>query len=379
MIKWLYLSCVICLLFYSYTQVDLNLTLSSNNLYQQFQQQATQLGYFNRPVSAALFGSILLGLSTFYYLILKSNFTFKQIFRLAVVTGFILVFAYPAFSHDLFNYIFDARIVVEHQANPWQLTALDFPGDLWTRFMHWTHRTYPYGPTWLLISLPVYLLGLNKFVLTLLSFKVLGLASYLVSIFCIGKIMAKTNPRYSNLAMCLFAFNPLVLIEGLVSMHLDMVMAATMLLSIYYLVVKQDGKTSAFWLTVSIGIKYVSASVMLPMYFYFKKIITFNQAMLFSFLLSLSLTILIITQREILPWYALVPFSLGSLLASNKWIRWIMVVVSLGLLVRYLPFLYFGEYSSQVIFLRHLVMAGTWIAGGLIFFGSLRYKKINLP
>ena len=42
-------------LIYTYTQVDLNLTLSNNTIYQSIQSQLTNIGYFNRPLSTKIF------------------------------------------------------------------------------------------------------------------------------------------------------------------------------------------------------------------------------------------------------------------------------------------------------------------------------------
>jgi len=138
------------LIIYSYSQIDLNLTLSSNQLYQSIQQQLIYLGYFNRPLSTVVFTILLFLLFTFYFFILylvnKKKVTLQKILLLVVLTCVILLFSYPAFSHDIFNYMFDARIVTKYYQNPYFHSALDFPNDLWTRFMHWTHRTYPYGP-----------------------------------------------------------------------------------------------------------------------------------------------------------------------------------------------------------------------------------------
>jgi len=53
---------------YSYSQVDLNLTLSTNAFYQKLQQPLLILGYFNRPVSTQILVVLLTGLFLVYFL-----------------------------------------------------------------------------------------------------------------------------------------------------------------------------------------------------------------------------------------------------------------------------------------------------------------------
>jgi len=77
----------------------------------------------------------------------------KKLFIILIAVNILIgLISYPAYSHDLFNYMFDAKIATFYQQNPYLYKALDFPTDPWLRFMHWTHRYYPYGPSFLLLS-----------------------------------------------------------------------------------------------------------------------------------------------------------------------------------------------------------------------------------
>ena len=117
-----------------------------------------QIGYFNRPLSAVLYSVIVISMFTFYILFLKlarvNLINKKQLWILILITTAILTFSYNAFSYDLFNYIFDAKIVTFYQQNPYIHKALDYLGDPMLSFMHWTHRYYPYGPIWLALTIP---------------------------------------------------------------------------------------------------------------------------------------------------------------------------------------------------------------------------------
>ena len=85
----------------------------------------------------------------FLYAVYKKKINKKIIRNLIVITSIGLGFSYVAFSYDLFNYIFDAKIITFYHQNPYFHKALDYPGDPMLSFMRWTHRVYPYGPIWL--------------------------------------------------------------------------------------------------------------------------------------------------------------------------------------------------------------------------------------
>ncbi len=302
---------------YSYSQIDLNLTLLRTPWFLGFQHIMIQLGYFNRPLSTALFLIITLLLFAFYILFLKNN---TKNLLIILIAGIIVlgIFSYPAFSHDIFNYIFDARILVVHHANPYTSTALMFPEDTWTRFMNWTHRTYPYGPLFLPISVAVYLLGAHKFILTLTLFKTLMVAAYAGSVYYIYKISGKKGAF-------LFALNPLIIYEAVVSSHLDILMLFFALAAVYK-------KSYLFWL-FSVGIKYVT--IFLPPRFSFRWLVVLAYVGAIAQVLS----------RELLPHYFIIPLGFSALLPNNKYLIWLGIVLSFILVViRYSPFLLYGQW-----------------------------------
>ena len=225
----LYLLALLALAIYSYSQIDLNLTLLQHPAFINFQNVMIQLGYFNRPSSTLIYLIIIFLLFVFYIRILakagRDHLSSRQL-ALPILGVVILgLISYPAFSHDFFNYLFDIRILTHYNLNPYQFRPLDFPADPWLRFMHWVHRPYPYGPFWLVLTFLPSVFGFGKFVLTLLNFKILFLTFYLGSIFLIKKILTRISPQKIALGVVFFALNPLVIVEAVVSPHLDIVMA----------------------------------------------------------------------------------------------------------------------------------------------------------
>jgi hypothetical protein len=310
-----------------------------------------QLGYFNRPLSTAIFLIILFLLFTIYYLLLKlveqKKLSLAGSLWLIIASSIIIFFAYPAFSHDFFNYMFDARIVTKYHANPYLFKALDFPDDLWIRFMHWTHRTYPYGPIWLLLTIPFSFLGFGKFVLTLLNFKLMFLLFHFCNIYLIYKILKKISPKNAIIGMAFYAFNPLIQIESIVSPHNEVVMLTFLLLGIYLFFIQQRKTFAILSLLFSVGIKFVTL-ILLPFFVLYpkKKINWLLKSILFMLIGALFVEII---YREPYPWYFILPIGVGALLVENYIIRIVAVLTSLGVLLRYAPYLYQGNYNSEAV------------------------------
>ncbi len=344
-----YFLTLLFLTIYSYSQIDLNLTLSSNQTYQFFQNQLIQLGYFNRPISTLIYLLLLLLFFSFYliflYQVKHKKLIRKDIFQLIVISCVILLFSYPAFSHDLFNYMFDARIVTKYHLNPYYYSALDFPDDLWIRFMHWTHRVYPYGPLWLLITLPLSYLGYGKFVLTLVFFKLFFVIFHLGNTYIIYKLLTRINPKYSLYGVVFYALNPLVIFESLVSPHNDVVMLFFLLLTIYLVVAKRNRLLAIISLLFSGAVKFTTL-VLLPLFLIPNKSYKVWLKLTLFFLI---LPVLIQTiYREPYPWYFIILIGVGALIGDSINISIMLSVLTFGLLLRYAPYLYYGDYSKTV-------------------------------
>lgn len=340
-----YLFTLLFLALYSYSQIDLNLTIFQNPLFLSFQKAMIQLGYFQRPISAAIFLMLVAVLFVLYLTILRQ----KQRNLKLLISGIVIIslISYPFLSHDFFNYLFDARILVHYHQNPYFFKALDFPNDLWLRFMHWTHRTYPYGPVWLALTAIPSFLGSNKFVLTAVNFKILFILFYLGNIFLLRKLKAN---------VLFFATSPYVLIESLFSPHIDSAMTFFMLLAIY-LSISHQKILSAISLLFSAGTKFLTI-ILAPL--------VFKPNIKLGFFLMLFILIPVIAQREFYPWYFLPAFSLAVML-KNRTIQILASGLSVGLVLRYLPFLYFG----QEVLLPENILTATPVllcAFGLIYF-----------
>lgn len=350
-INGLYSLVLILLGVYTYTQIDLNLTLSSNPVYQAVQNKLILLGYYQRFESALIFFILISLFFIVYILILKFNPKNPQtnkrlLLYTLVLTAVFGIISYPAFSHDLFNYLFDARIVTKYHQNPYFYKALDFPADLWTRFMHWTHRTYPYGPLWLLFTLPFSFLGRGKFVLTLILFKLMFAGIYLLNIKLIKDIISGIDKKNLNSQLYFFALNPLIIIETLISPHNESLMLLFLLFSYKSLLVYKQKIWAALWLLASIGVKFITL-LLLPLLFLKNQKLNFDKFILFSVILLSIPLVIEIWYREAYPWY-FIPVIGVVALSQNYRLRNLLTAISFGALLRYLPFLATGEYSAYL-------------------------------
>lgn len=373
----------VSLLLYSFTQIDLGLVISRYPALYAIERNFQYIGYFNRPLSIVLFSLIIVSFFALYFwtlfFIAQKLFGKKTIWVIVLMLTVILFLSYNAFSYDLFNYIFDAKILTFYRENPYLHKALDYPLDPMLAFMHWTHRVYPYGPVWLGLTAPLSFIGNNIFLLTFYLFKLLIAASYVGTVYYIGRILEKISPDIKIFGMASFALNPLVLIESLVSAHNDIVMLFFMVFSLY-LLLQEKYLGSIILYIVSIAIKFATAFI-LPVYFYLfyqRKKMTktvWDGGMLAAIGLMLLAVFIVSLRSNYQPWYLLYCLPFISLLSKKSFITISSSIFSLVSLMNYLPFLYTGTWTSETMrTLMWINLAGFGIAGLLGFFFRRRFR-----
>lgn len=360
----------IFLAIYSYSQVDLNLTLSSQPAYLKFQNFMTNLGYYQRPLSAAIF---LLTVSLIFFLYTRlvrllqkeTKFYWSDLLAVIVLIYTIAFLCYPAFSYDIFNYIFDIRIVTKYGLSPYFFRALDFPDDPWTRFMRWTHRYYPYGPVWLALTIVPSYLGQGKFVSTLLFFKLFFIAAAIGNILFVYAIAHELKLRNSLAVAAFFALNPLVVIESVVSPHNEVFLLLLALAALYSLF-KNKKIVSVFLLLLSIGVKFVTISF-IPVYLL--KVLKPKTSSILMLKIALISSIILLMPvvyfREMYAWYFVPILALASFFSHKPVIFWTSLGLSIGTTLRYAPYFYFGHWNYPV------PLINTGLTASFIVFGMM--------
>lgn len=365
----LYPLSIISLFFYSLTQIDLNLFLFKFDAWVNFQRFFQNIGYFQRPLSTYLYIGVLallfISYFGFLFLVHRRKVNEQSVWKLILFTAILLTFSYNAFSYDLFNYIFDAKIITHYGQNPYIHKALDFQGDPMLNFMHWTHRTYPYGPGWLALTVPLSFLGFNFFLPTILMFKALTSASYLGTVYFIGKILKLKDSKNSLFGTILFAMNPLVIIEGLVSSHLDTVMGFFGVFAAY-LLFRNKNIQSFIFLIFSAGIKFATG-FLLPL-FLFKNKLSFERWSLFATILMIGTVIISSVRTNFQPWYLLEALPFAALLPKKSFVLIPSIILSFTGLLIYIPFLYTGNWNPPIpIILSYILITGVFSSIIVVF------------
>lgn len=367
------------LFFYSLTQVDLNLTLTRINLAFAVQDFFQHIGYFERPLSATWYSITSIVWVVVYsvglWLSVKKQWSVRMIWILVGLTVGILWVSYPAFSYDIYNYMFDARIITLYHENPYIHKALDYPQDPWINFMRWTHRVYPYGPVWLVLTVPLSYLGFGVVIPTLLLFKSLAAISYLIAVRCVVSIMKIVQPKMAVAGILAFALNPLVVIESLVSGHNDIGMMALGLASVL-LLLKKRWVWALVVLSLSIGIKFATV-FLLPVYILViiqqlrgNKVSGEKVALLCAiFMIGAVVAATVRTQFQ--PWYLLYVLPFASLVSYKRYIVAPIIILTLAGLAQYVPFLYTGNWDPPIPDILNGIMLGgvavSVLTGGILF------------
>lgn len=338
---------------YTYVLLDPSLTLINVSWWHRVRDFLVNFGYYQRYESSFIYLTLILIFFVFHYIFTKDFKKYRLIYILVPIFT-ITVFSYFFLSRDLINYMFDARIVTHYHQNPYLKRAIDFSDDNWLRLMHGIDRKYLYGPVFLPITLVPSFLGLGKFLPTMLLFKSVYFAFFLLAVYFLKKINRKSA--------FIFATHPLIIIEGLVNAHNDMIALALGVVGIYFILQKKIiGRLFAL---LSAGIKYTTFQFL---------IISKDKKLLnhLSFFITIALAIFLSYRVEIQPWYylpilAFLPFYEKAILSMN--------VLFAGLLFSYYPYVRFGEWTIENVYMKHQIIYLS-IFFGVAYFFYFSFKK----
>lgn len=356
-----YILTAIAFLLWSYTQVDRQLYYLHHPLF-----VAVQDYFWRLPNNVALW-LYLIGVSILFALYIYAYQIFsKRVSRGSLVfflcIAFVFALSNPALSYDLYNYTFDARLVLHYGKDPHVTAAASYLlTDDWVRFMRNISFPTTYGYAWTILSLVPYSLAFGKFSLTFLSFKLFALLGYIVLFFIQKKILEQTHPeKKEHLSrLSLFFLSPLTLIEVLVNGHNDIWMMVLAHASIFVLFFSKKSYRyvglSFVLLLLSTQIKRATV-VLLPLWGMLAVSIRTYWADIAALLLFLPLFTAL--SRQFHPWYLL--WSLSFLpFVQRKELRMLLIFFSLTSLLRYVPYLYIREYSDQLMIYSKMI---TWSA-----------------
>lgn len=381
---------------FSYSLTDPNLVLSSWSPYWNFQQWMWQTFFSNAQLLTHTYMVLVtLSLLSWWGLVqsLPQKVSRKSILVMCLLLCVPLFFSYNALSHDVFNYIFNAKMVLVYHDDPHVHVALDHASDLWVRFMHNTHTPAPYGYGWTVFSLLPYALGMNKFVITWLIFRSLNVLAIPLLFLLICKLGEVLKQAVTAKDLAVVFFSPLFLIEIISNSHNDLWMLIPAVAALW--LISRTGKKelwskallSGILLAASISTK-LATIVLLPLWFAeaWRQLSTqsnlFKQTPLvikrwadaawgfahlnMGLFASLILFLPLLSSRSQFfhPWY-LIWALIWLPLIGVKWWRNVLVALVVSSLFRYVPWLLAGGFPDAVVEQQQAV---TWL-GGLIALG----------
>lgn len=340
---------ILTLVFFSiftYSFVDINLSYLKG-LY-------TGLYLNNRFLLSAIYSVLIFVLFGCSYFLLSNIDRLKvNLRRIILLIVLATIFAYPAaLTFDIFNYMTTAKVTFLYQENPYIIYPIELLNDPYLAFARATNKTALYGPFWILLTGIPYFLGFGNFVLTLFSFKALIALFYIGTVFLIKRI--------DRTAAFYFALNPLVIIESLVSSHNDIVMIFFAIFSLY-LFFQKKYVFSIFTILGSVLIKPATL-FLAPVYLgmikdkIIGKQINQKRALTFSAIFMLIIFLLSPLREELYPWYAIWFITFTAFLHKNKFLQNLVLVFSLGLMLRYIPYMATGNYFGSTPVIRNILM-----------------------
>lgn len=373
------LALAVLTVFWSYLFADPNFLLVTHPVYVEFQRAALAISssvWWRAP----LYLILIVAWFTWYAVWLKllPQLHLKQkVFTWIVILG-VLLLGHNALSHDIFNYIFNAKMVLTYGADPHVKTALDFAMDPWTRFMHNIHTPAPYGWGWTLLSLLPVWVGKGIFALTYFFTKA-WIAFGLV--LCVG-FLSKLEERVRGTQerVWQFAWHPLVIFEVLLSSHNDVwmmwpVLAALLLVVGTPLRWQVIGRyiLASLLFAFSIWQKYVTVVLLFipPLISEWKlpwqsiQLWKARLAVYWPDLAALALLAPLLTARsqQFHPWYLVWALCFWPLL-TTRWLRFVFLGLSISSLLRYMPWLESNlQYTPVILALQKSITASGALLG----------------
>ena len=364
---------------FSFTQRDLNLTIYNQPLLLNIQSMLIKIGYYQRTLNSILYLLLIIIAWLAFFYIFKYKIWSQPIFKIFLASIFILgIFSYPAFSHDIFNYLFNVKMVLIYHLNPHIHTALEFPSDLWIRFMHNVHTAAPYGYLWTGLSILPLILTIKSFTLSFWAMKLFIIIFFVIE----GYFIYKITNNFKN--AFLFILNPLLFLETVIVGHNDSVMMAFALISWWGIdnFIKQK-KIKWLFLTLitwiaSIYIKYATV-ILIPFFLikicqnfdcrFSKKLLNLIKKIDTEFWAGISFWLILFSRPgQLHSWY--LHWGIAFLILSkHKLAKSLIILFSIGGVLRYLPFVYYGNWDYPVNLWR-------WVFLFLPFIIWLIIKKV---
>lgn len=363
----------------SFSLTDPNLFYINSPGFVSWQQWMWQTFFVPAHNAAWLYGITVTVLWALFAILVWQRRHWQDFFKdyqgwvIALIVLAILTFSNNWLSHDVYNYMFNAKMLVQYGQDPHVRVALDFATDDWVRFMHNTHTPAPYGHGWTYLSVLPYLAGMGKFLPTWWLFRVFSMLGVVLALFVVWRWGREEKLPGVGWKIGLIALSPLVLVEYVQNSHNDGWMMVGAVCAVWFARKFSRGEGS-HWLVsslivwaASIYIKIASvalAPVLIALiaarwhkgvrrWFTLEHIATDASMLLF-------LPLLTPQSKWFLPWYLLWAVVWLPLIQKKSW--WIILFgFAVAGSYRYIPWLWTGGYAQG----ETSAVLVTWVGGGV--------------
>jgi hypothetical protein len=157
---------------------------------------------------------------------------------LTALFGITMLYApivYSALSQDMLLYGLYGRMVVIYHVNPYTFAPTTFSHGLLPGAPALQQPAIvPYGPVWIDMSILTTLPMHDSVASIVHGFRLIGLVAHMLNAILLWLILAKLRPVTRIWATLLYAWNPLVLLLSVTTMHQEVVVIAWLLLAIFF-------------------------------------------------------------------------------------------------------------------------------------------------
>jgi hypothetical protein len=170
----------------------------------------------------------------------------------------------PVLSSDIYQYAMNGRLAAVYHVNPYVVAPSAFSQDELFPFLFalWSNMSTPYGPAWTLMSAVTAGAAGQSALATIIAFKAMAGLFHLANCALVFLLARQVTGRDGIVALLLYAWNPLILLETVGSGHNEAVMM-TFALAGLLLITNDKVLLGVALLVVSVLVKYLTGILLL--------------------------------------------------------------------------------------------------------------------
>lgn len=234
-----------------------------------------------KVIGTIFFVGLFCAIAFAYFNILKNYknefTTTKNVAIFIIVISLLFFIMLPLTSTDVFYYIGTGWSEAKYGVNPYYTTVNEImdnvdgaaQDDMLLKMKGiWSGQTIVYGPVWPLVCRILSGLSMGNLLLALFIYKLFNLVLHLINTYLIYKI---TNKR--SLFALMYGLNPLVLFDGLVNVHNEVLLIFLILFGLYFLIRKKNIFLTVVFFALATAVKYIAILLIpfLVLYYYRKE------------------------------------------------------------------------------------------------------------